>query len=173
MLVGFTDFVFTPPDIYIESDATISLGEISIEILYFGPGHTDADLVIFVPREKLMVTGDLLLGTGYIPTVHHTSGGSPANLLSILDGLLEMSGRVEYVVPGHGQIITLSAVAEQRDYLLALREAVVESRNRGLTLDQAKAEIVLHEYTNYMIYDLAHAANIEAVWHELEGSDSH
>ena len=167
----FAEMEYTPPSIYLDANATISLGGKSIEIIYLGPGHTDANLVVFVPQERILVGGGLIPGPDYIPLISNNTGGRLSNWISIIDRLEEMSEQVEYVVPGHGRVTDMSALEEGRAYLVALQEAVADAHSRGLTLEQAKSEIVLEEYQDRNFYDGGHETNIEAAWRELEGSD--
>jgi cyclase len=167
LLRGFDDYQFTPPSFYIENGARIILGETTIELLYLGPGHTDADLIVFVPSERLLCAGDLVLGKDFIPVIHGPHGGSPANLIGILEKLRDKTDSVEYLVPGHGAVTDLTAVADQLDYLRKLEDSIRSCMKRGLTLEEAKAEIELPEFKDRLIYDLAHTTNIEAAWNEI------
>jgi cyclase len=164
LLESFEGFVFTPPTLYLEAGATIALGDLSIQILDLGPGHTDSDLAVYVPDERLLVAGDLVLGSGYVPVIHTQHGGSFANLTRILDELLGISANVEHLVPGHGSLTDRKAIEAQQAYLLALQTAVVDSRKRGLTLEEASSHITLDEFQDYLLYEFAHANNVQAAW---------
>jgi glyoxylase-like metal-dependent hydrolase (beta-lactamase superfamily II) len=56
------------PDIPLEDKVTsIEIGGRKIELLYFGPAHTEGDMVAYVPDAKVLFAGDLLFFKGMPP----------------------------------------------------------------------------------------------------------
>src|SRR6185436_16645568 len=50
----------TPPNVTFESSMTIYRGGRELRLMYLGRGHTDTDVVTFLPRERMVATGDLM-----------------------------------------------------------------------------------------------------------------
>src|ERR1700704_4714731 len=50
----------TPPGVTLDRKMTLFRGGREIQLLYFGRGHTDTDVVVFLPKEKIVCTGDLM-----------------------------------------------------------------------------------------------------------------
>ena len=171
LLEGFDGFTFTPPTLYIPGDIKLELGDTVIEVKYFGPGHTNADLVVIIPGEKLMITGDLILGKGFIPVIHDKHGGSVGNLIHILRELAKMEGEIDTIVPGHGQVTDLSAAKAQLEYLESVQKAVTAARQKNLTLKEAQEKIKMEKYKYYWLYDFVHSQNIEIAWNEQKNSN--
>jgi cyclase len=159
------ELVPTPPSLQITSDAYLKLGGKTFEILYFGTAHTDNDLVILDRKDKLLIMGDLL----FYRKCHIMGPKADAkNWISIMNKLIARSDQYEYVIPGHGAIHTdVSALEEQRDFLNDIWNAVNDARQRGLTLEQAKKEIHLEKYKNWLDYDRI-GLDIEACWAQIK-----
>jgi glyoxylase-like metal-dependent hydrolase (beta-lactamase superfamily II) len=95
----------------------IDAGGRRVEVLHFGPGHTDGDVVVYVPDAQVIFAGDLLESAG------PPSFGPDCDLKSwptALDGLLGLTKDGTVIVPGHGPAIDRMAAFEQRSRISAL-----------------------------------------------------
>lgn len=87
------------PSLTIADSLVLHRGERSIEVRYLGNGHTTGDLVVYLPRERIVATGDLVIDPipyGFSPTLQQW----PATLRAL------KKLNVTTVVPGHGEIQT-------------------------------------------------------------------
>jgi cyclase len=50
----------TPPNTTLSSDLTLHRGRREIQIRHLGRGHTDGDVVVFLPQERIVITGDMI-----------------------------------------------------------------------------------------------------------------
>ena len=166
-LEGFDGYEFTPPTILIGSTAEIRLGNTIARIHHPGPGHTDTDLVVLLPREKVFIAGDLILDHGMAPVIHLRNGGSVLNMIKTLEKFKGMVAEYDYVVPGHGPVHKGETISDALEYLYSLKEAVNSHIELGHTLQQAVEEIKIEKFSEYMLYDLFHPGNIAAAWSEL------
>ena len=85
------------PALTISDGLVLHRGERSIEIKYLGNGHTTGDLIVFLPKEKIVATGDLVVDPipfGFSTTLHDW----PATL----QALKKLNATA--IVPGHGEI---------------------------------------------------------------------
>ena len=81
---------------------SLYLGETEIQLLYFGPAHTNGDAVIFIPSEKLAIVGDLVF-VGRDPLIHRQKGGSSVGLVSLLKALLQLDA--DLYLSGHAEAV--------------------------------------------------------------------
>ena len=90
------DLKVTPPNVTLDDRMTLFRGGREIRLLYLGPGHTGGDIVVYLPKEKVLCTGDLL--------VH--------DVANLIDGYvdawpdaLEKLRPLDFVdvIPGHGE----------------------------------------------------------------------
>ena len=119
---------FAPTETF-ESDHTLRVGGLEVELRHRGPGHTDGDVVVVVPSEGIVAAADLVY-VGLQPFIDVGAGGRTDEWLRRIDellalcGELEKSGRPAVVVPGHGGAVDWRGVAAQRGYFERLYEAV-------------------------------------------------
>src|SRR5438309_7442980 len=86
-----------------------------IHIYYFGKGHTRGDVVVYLPKEKVVVTGDLL--TNGIPFARDSY---PVEWVSTLESLRNLDWA--QAIPGHGSV---QQGKDQLDKLIAFMKDVV------------------------------------------------
>ncbi|MNC15312.1 Metallo-beta-lactamase superfamily protein [compost metagenome] len=82
------------------------------QVITFGGGHTKSDAFVYVPEEKVLVAGDLVLGTTHPAMLN----GDEASWLRILERM-ENELAIGCLIPGHGQITGADSITEMRNYL--------------------------------------------------------
>ncbi len=92
------DLVLDPPDRTFDETAYVDVGGRRVELRYLGRGHTDNDVVAFVPDAGVAFAGDLV-EEGAAPFFGH---GFPLDWPETVSRLLELMRVV--VVPGHGEV---------------------------------------------------------------------
>lgn len=112
----------------------LDLGDLRVELLHFGPAHTQGDLLVSIPSRKVWFTGDLLETSGD-PQFDATS--SIETWPMALDGILGGATDDHRYVPGHGPVATRMDVFEQRANISMLYGAGEQLVRRGVKLDAA------------------------------------
>jgi len=87
----------TPPTVTFDDHMTIFRGDREIRLIHPGRGHSDTDVLVYLPREKVIATGDFFEGpgTGALGFGFHDEWANNLEKLKALD--------FETVVPGHGE----------------------------------------------------------------------
>lgn len=111
-----------------------------IRVVYVGKGHTDGDLVVYLPGHGVVLAGDLVFA-GYYPIVDHAGGGSYLDWIEALDRILALGP--QRVVPGHGPVIEASDVKAFQGYLRDLVDEVARLKSAGKTRAQVMTELRL------------------------------
>ena len=120
----------TPPNVIIEDSYTIQSGDRKIELLHLGHANTAGDIVMWLPAERIVATGDIVV----LPTPY-AFNVPPRPWAETLRNVNELD--YEILVPGHGAIQrdtefvdlvieTAVAIADQRDAMIADGLAVEE-----------------------------------------------
>ncbi|MGW6280182.1 MBL fold metallo-hydrolase [Kribbella sp. NPDC055071] len=136
------------PDVVIESKLVLFSGERRIELHHPGyPAHTAGDLVVWLPAEKVLFTGDLVFN-GLTPLM---AMGSCEGGIRALEWMRSFGA--EYVVPGHGPVLRGADVPEvfsklTRYYQLVLETAAAGKRD-GLTPLEAARRCDLGEFADW------------------------
>lgn len=111
----------------------------TINLMFFGGGHTDGDSVVFWEEDNIVHMGDLYFNIPGYPFIDVDSGGSVYDAMRSLDIVIASIDAETKVIPGHGP---MSNTAELTAYRAMIGEAVsrVEAlRDQGMTLEQAVA----------------------------------
>ena len=141
------------------------LGGRRFEIDYLGPAHTDGDLLVALPDDKILFSGDIAVN-GY--PYMRTTGLDPRNWLRILTSLQNLP--FDQLVPGHGAIGPRDGLASSLSYVgrvLEIARKLAEEK-----VPDADLERKLHEPAN-MIENVTvsadHVENIRAVYQFEKG----
>ncbi len=138
------------PTVEVAERLVIDDGSRTIEVLHLGRGHTGADLVVHLPKERVAIVGDLV--SWPVPLVGTTS--HPADFASTLQRLLGLEASV--IVPGHGPVQRDDAYVRLVARLLAtIRDQTAAAIARGETLEQARKSVDLSELRKAIAGDSA------------------
>ena len=107
------------------------------EIQWLGPAHSNGDLVVLLPAEKILFAGDLA-PNGRLPDLHlsDADAGSWAKVLPRL-----AAAPVEKMVPGHGEIGPRQGIADSLAYLRKLDEIVQKLVKSGIREEYVDARL--------------------------------
>jgi glyoxylase-like metal-dependent hydrolase (beta-lactamase superfamily II) len=125
------------PDRPVTLADTLRLGGRTIVITHPGAAHTAGDLMIWLPAERVLFAGDVLVEDGVTMVVD----GSSRELLRALQAIDRLNPRV--VVPGHGAIprVPANLVARTRAYVSSLEADMWKAVERGVPLQRAMAAL--------------------------------
>jgi glyoxylase-like metal-dependent hydrolase (beta-lactamase superfamily II) len=125
------------PDRPVTGTDTLRLGGRTVVITHPGAAHSAGDLTIWLPHERILFAGDLLIEDGVTMVVD----GSSDELVRALQGIDTLHPRT--VVPGHGAIPArpVELVARTRRYILGLRRDMKSAIERGLPMGRALAAL--------------------------------
>jgi glyoxylase-like metal-dependent hydrolase (beta-lactamase superfamily II) len=114
------------PDHAIDSEMRFDLGGCIVQVLPT-PGHTETNLSVWVPEDRVLFSGDCLIH-GYLPNL---DAGTPYYWRIWQESLDRIESlRPEVVVPGHGPVARGSQVNEILRFVRqTIQEALVEGRS--------------------------------------------
>ena len=110
-------------------------GSRTVEILWLGRAHTDGDVFAFLPKEKVLVTGDAL--HGWTP---YMGDSYPYDWIKTLDVAEKLD--FDYVIAGHGDVMRGKETFELwKQYFSDLLEHTAAAYADGASLEQAKKRV--------------------------------
>jgi glyoxylase-like metal-dependent hydrolase (beta-lactamase superfamily II) len=113
------------PNITLREYLRIYLDDMPIDLHYFGAGHTDGDVVVHLPTEGVVITGDLFALYGpYRAVIDYSAGGSLRDWTRTLNRMLELD--FDTVVPGHSGTTDRQNVEGYVEYLQRTGDMVRE-----------------------------------------------
>lgn len=152
------------PDRPVTGTDTLRLGGRSLIITHPGAAHSAGDLMIWLPRERILFAGDVLIEDGVTMVVDGSSG----LLLRALTAIDRLKPRG--VVPGHGAIPArpTALVARTREYITGLRTAMRAAVEQGTPMGRAMASLPPADVTRPVSLNSRRRRNAVRVYLEEE-----
>ena len=152
-------------DVSISADTVLFIGEKTFQLMYFGPAHTDSDIIILDKEDKLLIMGDLLcFRKSYILL----PGSDVLNWINLLEKIIGRKDEYKYVIPGHGAVTAdYSALAGQRDYLQDLYQSVQYQKKENITFEEAFKQMQFEAYKDYMLFEQI-SRDVKICWDQAE-----
>ncbi|MEP7070615.1 MAG: MBL fold metallo-hydrolase [Usitatibacter sp.] len=131
------------PDRWLDERTEFTLGAVRFEIYHLGPAHSPEDVIVVLPGEGVIFSGDILFA-GRIPFVGEADS---RQWLERIARLLEMKPRI--MVTGHGELSRDPArdLALTRDYLVFLRATMGKAVGDFVPFEEA------YEKTDWSRFD--------------------
>ena len=127
----------TAPNTTYSSQMTLYRGNREIQLLFLGRGHTRGDTVVYLPKEKIVCTGDLMESR-----LAYMGDAIFDEWIKTLDALKKLDFNT--VLPGHGVPFHDKAlITAYQSYLQDLITKVAALRKQGLSADQAAEKVDL------------------------------
>ena len=140
------EYVYQAPTLMFDSDLTVDLGGREVQVMHPGRGNTGGDAIVYLGKEKLLATGDLL-----VYPVPFTFDGYPREWVQTLDTM----GRLEAdtIVPGHGPILhDKSYLFQVRDLMKSVIAQVDEQfrKNDDVSLEEVRKTLDVSVFRSKM-----------------------
>lgn len=145
-----------------EKELTVEVGGRTVDLIEVGPAHTAGDVLVHLPEENVIFTGDILFIDG-TPIVWD---GPVSNWVVACDRILELE--CDVIVPGHGPLTDAAGVRAVRDYLEFVVAAATERWQGGMTAAEAAQDIDLGRFGDWIDSERI-AINVDTVYGELDG----
>jgi cyclase len=142
----------TPPTLTLTNLVTLHRGAREIRILHLGRGHTAGDVVVYLPEERIVATGDLLVeNTSYMGDAFFTEWIDTIEALKKVD--------FDTVLPGHGQAFKGKAKLDHwQAYLRDFWAQAQKFHKAGVPWEEAAKQVDLRG--NAVNYPVIRAAGI-------------
>jgi glyoxylase-like metal-dependent hydrolase (beta-lactamase superfamily II) len=135
------------PNVTFDDSLTLFRGSREIRTLYFGRANTRGDAVVYLPRERVVASGDMIVApTPYALGSYMTDWIAANRKLAALEA--------DVIIPGHGRIQHDKTYLKlETDLLASLVDQVRQSVGRGLTLEETRKALDLSRYRTEMTGD--------------------
>jgi glyoxylase-like metal-dependent hydrolase (beta-lactamase superfamily II) len=158
-------------DISFDDKYVVDDGTQRVEFLHFGHSHTPGDAVAYLPKHKILCTGDACVNGAFNFMGHSNS----ASWIKCLEGMEKLD--VAMICPGHGKVTTKDLLGKEKRYFAELRAAV----QKGIDAKKSAEEITAgldfpwyKEWTGAGVVETAmNKGNVKHVYDELIGKIDH
>lgn len=117
---------------------SLDLGDLHLELVFFGRGHSLSDTLVYIPQEHLLITGAIVYQRHHLPEIGEASDLQDVHrFLEVLETFLAEDVRIDRVVPSHSPPLQQSDLIPVRDYYRKMIAEVTAAQQAGWTLEQA------------------------------------
>jgi len=161
----FEGVVYTPPTEVFDRELNLKVGSKEVQLVNVGPAHTRGDVLVHVPGDRTVFTGDILFIGGH-PAVW---AGPVSNWIRACD--LILSWDVETIVPGHGPVTDKNGVIALKRYFEYLTVEARERFDAGMDENDAARDISLDAFGSWIDSERI-VVNVNALYREFSGSNA-
>lgn len=155
------------PDTLIDERRTLVLGGTPVEILPSGGSHSEGDLVVWLPRQRVLVTGDVL----YSDRAPSLWDGDARQWSVFLGELIALEPAV--VIPGHGSVSDVAGLERLQAFIDQMWAVVAEGVEQGLAdfeVVPLASERLAAFKPHYPGFDEKMGRSVGAVYRQVEQS---
>lgn len=117
----------------------IEINGVKLELLHWAPAHTSGDLVVFLPAQKIVFTGDIIVMDQPRALIHRESQGNSEGWVTSAKAVTDLDA--DRFVVGHGDVQTKEGIRTRVNMVAAEREKIKELVAKGMPLSQIQAEV--------------------------------
>ncbi|GAB7104194.1 MBL fold metallo-hydrolase [Streptomyces phaeofaciens JCM 4814] len=150
------------PTVTFTDRLTVYVDDLAVELIHVGPAHTNSDVVVWLPGQRVLFAGDVLM-PGCTPYV---LAGSVLGSLRAVERLRALAPRV--VVGGHGPVAGPGILDETEAYLRWLGRLADEGLAAGLTPYETAREAAAGPYAELRDPERI-VANLHRAFSEAQG----
>lgn len=137
-----------PARIVFTDETSVFLGGKEVRARYFGRGHTNGDVFVYFPAQRVLHMGDMMAGS--TPLFDYPGGGSIVEWSKTVDAALA-EFEIDKVIPGHGAVTDRAGLKTYRDNVVKMRTEITALIKQGKSQEEVRAHLAtLHpsSYTN-------------------------
>jgi glyoxylase-like metal-dependent hydrolase (beta-lactamase superfamily II) len=116
---------------------SLTIQGVRFELLHWVPAHTSGDLVVFLPAQGIVFTGDVIVTNRPDPIIHVEKNGSSAGWVTTAEGIAAL--KAKQFVPGHGDVLSKAELQAKVQQTRQKRERIAAMVKQGKTVEEIKA----------------------------------
>jgi cyclase len=130
-----------PNQVVTKNKETMTIDGVKLELYHFAPAHTSGDLVVYLPAQKIVSTGDIVVTNRADdnPNIHFEKNGSTEGWLANVKGMIALNA--DTYIPGHGDLVTKADLQRKLAATTERRNKIVAMVKEGKTLEEIKAAL--------------------------------
>ena len=125
-----------PTQVTTKEKETMTIDGEKVELYHWVPAHTSGDLIVYLPAEKIVFTGDIVATNRPDPIIHEEKGGNSEGWVKTMQGIAKINA--DQFVPGHGEVQTKPQIQERLKTTSEKREKIVAMVKEGKSLEEIK-----------------------------------
>src|SRR5262252_5337969 len=130
-----------PNQVTTKTKESMTIDGVKLELYHFAPAHTSGDLVVFLPAQKIVSTGDIVVTNRADdnPNIHFEKNGSTEGWIASVKGMISLNA--DTYVTGHGDLLTKADLQRKVAATTERRNKIAAMVKEGKTVDEIKAAL--------------------------------
>ena len=163
--LGHTRPIVPQQTVASESRMEMQIDGIKLELITTKTAHTHGDMMVWLPEDKILATGDIL--------VHAINpnfmDGNLKKWITVVDDILKMP--FQTIMPGHGALMQNKDVAEFRGLIAGFYKVVEDIQKSGGAESDVRKKLDLPKWQKLARYEDMMGGNINHTWLEVEAEN--
>jgi cyclase len=152
------------PDLMFDEKFVLDDGKQRLELMFLGHAHTAGDSFLYLPKHKILCTGDACVNGAF----NYTGHSDTASWIRVMEKAQQLD--VKLILPGHGAPAGKDLLAKQRRYFVELRQQVQKGIEKGKDFADIRGSIDMPWYKEWTgVEAKSRKENVEHVYGELTG----
>jgi glyoxylase-like metal-dependent hydrolase (beta-lactamase superfamily II) len=128
-----------PSQLISKDKDSLKIEGVSLELYHWSPAHTSGDLVVYLPADRIVFTGDIIATQQADPIIHAEKNGSSEGWITTVKGIVALNS--DQFVPGHGDLQTKAMVQKRLADTESKRTKIKDMVGQGKSLDEIRAAL--------------------------------
>jgi cyclase len=128
-----------PTQVVTKNKESLKIDGVKFELLHWAPAHTSGDLIVYLPTEKIVFTGDIIASQFPDALIHLEKHGSSEGWIATTKGMVALNA--DQYVPGHGNVQSKQEIQTRLTAVEAKRAKIKELVAQGKSLDEIRAAV--------------------------------
>lgn len=139
------EYKITLPNKFFTDTLVIKGSKRNAAIINLGKGHTEEDIVLWLPEEKILFGGDLMFSERH----PFLGDGFPNEWINCLEKFKKLDAK--YIVPGHGNVGSNEDIDKLKLYIQKVENIIDNAIADNLTIDQLKQTEIPDEFKSWRL----------------------
>jgi cyclase len=130
-----------PSQVVTKQKETMTIDGVKLELYHWAPAHTSGDLMVYLPVQKIVATGDIIVTNRADdnPNIHQEKNGSTAGWLANVKGMIGLNA--DTYVSGHGDVQTKADLQRKLNATTQRRAKIAAMVKEGKSVAEIKAAL--------------------------------
>jgi glyoxylase-like metal-dependent hydrolase (beta-lactamase superfamily II) len=128
-----------PTQVLTKNQQILKIDGVRFDVFHWAPAHTSGDLVIYLPADKIVFTGDIISPQQPDPIIHPEKNGSSEGWIKTMTAMASLNSN--RFVPGHGDVQTKATIQKGLADAKAKRAKIAALVAQGKSLDEIRVAL--------------------------------
>jgi cyclase len=128
-----------PTRVVTKNKENLKIDGVKLEVFHWAPAHTSGDLVVYLPGEQIVFTGDIVAAQFPDPLIHLEKNGSSEGWITTAKGIVGLNA--DQFVPGHGMVQSKADIQARLTRAEEKRAKIKSLVAQGKSLDEIRTAV--------------------------------